>query len=200
MHFSKNQHLLCRLFLSYPKRAFYMQEIGRILQKKPGVFQKTLNNLEKEGFVESEFQANARFFKLNDSYPLLKEVLSIIKKTSPEINTFKQIIAEKDKKRKKNKKIKQNINEDISYNTDIKNNNEENKVKAFPTKLSDLQEEKPLTSLRPHYTSNIETSFINKEEKKVKTEKANEKSAEKNVKEKTIQKNISQKKEQLELF
>ena len=58
-----------------------MQEIGRILGKKPGIFQRTLNNLEKEGILKSEYIANARFFKANKKYPLFKELKSIIFKT-----------------------------------------------------------------------------------------------------------------------
>ena len=58
-----------------------MQEIGRILGKKPGVFQRTLNNLVSEGVVESEHKANARYFKANKHYPLYKELKSIVFKT-----------------------------------------------------------------------------------------------------------------------
>ena len=48
MILAKNKSKLLKLFFSSPDKSFYMQEIGRILHKKPGVFQKTLNNLEKE--------------------------------------------------------------------------------------------------------------------------------------------------------
>jgi len=58
-----------------------MQEIGRILGKKPGVFQRTLNNLVSEGIVESEHKANARYFKANKHYPLYREMKSIVFKT-----------------------------------------------------------------------------------------------------------------------
>lgn len=58
-----------------------MQEVGRILGKKPGVFQRTLNNLVSEGIVESEHKANVRYFKANKRYPLYKEMKSIVFKT-----------------------------------------------------------------------------------------------------------------------
>ncbi|MBN2144715.1 MAG: hypothetical protein JW774_08845 [Candidatus Aureabacteria bacterium] len=83
MHFRTNQLLLYRLFLAYPNRAFYMHEIGKIISKKPGVFQKTLNKLEEDQFVTSEFKANARFFQLNPVYPFLAEIKSILKKMEP---------------------------------------------------------------------------------------------------------------------
>ena len=104
MLFSPNQLLLCKLFAFYPERIFYMQEIGRILEKKPGVFQRMLNILEKEGFVKSKFQANARFFQLNPDYPILKEIQSILKKTSPD-NPFKEKVTEQSRKTRGRKKL-----------------------------------------------------------------------------------------------
>jgi len=58
-----------------------MQEIGRILGKKPGTFQRTLNKLVLEGILESEYSANLRYFKINKSYPLFKEIKNIVFKT-----------------------------------------------------------------------------------------------------------------------
>ena len=78
---TKNRAELLRLFLTNPEQSFYIQEIGRILSKKPGIFQRTLNNLEKEGILVSEYKANARYFKTNKDYPLYKELKSIIFKT-----------------------------------------------------------------------------------------------------------------------
>ena len=45
---TKNKANLLKLFLTNPEKSFYMQEIGRILSKKPGVFQRTLNNMVDE--------------------------------------------------------------------------------------------------------------------------------------------------------
>ena len=78
---SKNRADLLQLFLTNPDRALYMQEVGRILGKKPGYFQRTLNNLVSEGILESEYKANSRYFKVNKQYPLYKELKSIIFKT-----------------------------------------------------------------------------------------------------------------------
>ena len=50
---SKNQLLLLQLFYTNPEKSFYMQEIGKILGKKPGVFQRTLNSLAQEGLLKS---------------------------------------------------------------------------------------------------------------------------------------------------
>ena len=78
---TKNRAELLKLFFTNPDGAFYMQEIGRILEKKPGIFQRTLNNLVSEGILESEYKANARYFKVNRSYTLFKELKNIVFKT-----------------------------------------------------------------------------------------------------------------------
>jgi len=78
---TKNRAELLKLFLTNPDRTFYMQEIGRILGKKPGVFQRTLNNMVSEGILTSEHKAKARFFKANKKSPIYKELKSIVFKT-----------------------------------------------------------------------------------------------------------------------
>jgi hypothetical protein len=70
---TKNKAELPKLFFTNPEKSFYMQEIGRILGRKPGVFQRTLNNMVAEGILKSEYKANARYFGINRQYPLYKE-------------------------------------------------------------------------------------------------------------------------------
>ncbi len=78
---TKNRARLLKLFYGNPEQAYYIQEIGRILQTKPGVFQRTLNTMEKQGILTSEYKANARYFKVNKEYPIYKELKSIVSKT-----------------------------------------------------------------------------------------------------------------------
>ncbi len=78
---TKNKAELLRIFFTNPDQSFYMQEIGRALRKKPGVFQRTLNNFVEEGVLESERRANARYFWLNKNYPLYQELKGIVFKT-----------------------------------------------------------------------------------------------------------------------
>ena len=89
---SKNRALLLRLFYTNPKKEFYMQEIGRILNKKPGLFQRTLNNMVSEGILKSEYRANARYFKINKQYSLYKELKSIVFKTVGVIGSLKDTL------------------------------------------------------------------------------------------------------------
>lgn len=79
--FSPNQQVLLTLFLSNPSQEHHLHEIGRILGKEPGVFQKALNSLEGEGILKSRLRGNQRLVSLNRQYPLLKEVTRIIQKT-----------------------------------------------------------------------------------------------------------------------
>jgi len=78
----KNTVRLLKLFYAHPDKQFYMQEIGRILGKKPGVFQRSLNSLHSDGLLLSEYKANARFFSINKRHPIYSELKSIISKTA----------------------------------------------------------------------------------------------------------------------
>ncbi len=90
--FTKNQAALLRLFFTNPDQAFYMQEIGRLLGKKPGNFQRTINKMVEQRILISEYKANARYFKANRHYPLYKELKSIVFKTVGVIGSLRDII------------------------------------------------------------------------------------------------------------
>ena len=78
---TKNKAELLRIFFTNPEQSFYMQEIGRAIGKKPGVFQRTLNTLVNEGILKNERRANARYFWINKECPLYEELKSIVFKT-----------------------------------------------------------------------------------------------------------------------
>ena len=90
---SKNQQLLLRLFYTNPEKSFYMQEVGKILGKKPGVFQRTLNALVEEGFLLSEYRGHARFFQANTKHPLYPELKKIIAKTAGVEGILRELFA-----------------------------------------------------------------------------------------------------------
>jgi len=89
---TKNRAELMRLFFTNPDQSFYMQEIGRILGKKPGNFQRVINNMEKEGVIVSERKANARYFKANKDYPLYEEMKNIVFKTVGIAGSIKEVL------------------------------------------------------------------------------------------------------------
>jgi len=78
---TRNRAELLRIFFTNPKQSFYMQEIGRMLGKKPGIFQRMINTMERDGILVSEYKANARYFKVNKNYPLYAELKNIVFKT-----------------------------------------------------------------------------------------------------------------------
>jgi predicted nucleotidyltransferase len=90
--FTINRAALLRLFLTNPDQAFYMQEIGRLIGKKPGNFQRMINKMVEEGILISERKANVRYFRVNKDYPLYKELKSIVFKTVGVIGSLKEAL------------------------------------------------------------------------------------------------------------
>lgn len=89
---SQNRLLLLGLFYTNPEKSFYMQEVGRILGKKPGVFQRTLNSLAEEELLKSEYRGHARFFQANTRHPLYPEIKRIIAKTAGVEGTLRNLV------------------------------------------------------------------------------------------------------------
>jgi len=89
---TKNRTELLRLFLTNPNKSFYMHEIGRILGRKPGTFQRVLYQLAEEGVLVSRYSANARYFQANKSFPLYRELRSIVFKTIGVTGSIGQVL------------------------------------------------------------------------------------------------------------
>ena len=70
-----------KLFFQNAEQELYLREIARILGKEPGLFQRDIESLVKEGILKDERRANLRYFKLNKDYSLYKEIKQIIFKT-----------------------------------------------------------------------------------------------------------------------
>ena len=79
--FGAKQILILAILSENPQKEYYLQEIGRLLGKKPGVFQIGINSLEKQGWVVSRKQGPLRLFKINEQHPLYKEIKSFVRKT-----------------------------------------------------------------------------------------------------------------------
>jgi len=80
--YSKNQLQILSLLFAHPDEERSMSEIGEILRKKPGVFQRGINALENEGILISRKRGNQRIFRVHSGYPLLNEIRSIVNKTA----------------------------------------------------------------------------------------------------------------------
>lgn len=76
-----NQGKILNLFFQNTDQEFYLREIARKLNKKPGYFQRDIKNLVKEGVLNDERRANLRYFKLNKKYLFYKEIKKIISKS-----------------------------------------------------------------------------------------------------------------------
>jgi predicted nucleotidyltransferase len=73
----KNHQILAFFFLN-PKRRLYLKEIADILEIDNGNLSRYLNSLSQEGVLKTETEGRQKYFSLNTSYPLLKELKKII--------------------------------------------------------------------------------------------------------------------------
>ncbi|KKL88131.1 hypothetical protein LCGC14_1927760 [marine sediment metagenome] len=81
IHKSKLRRDLFRLYFNHPEKEYYIRELARILERPPAYVRRELMILQKSGLFTSEMKGNQKYFKLNDQYPLYKEIKSIISKT-----------------------------------------------------------------------------------------------------------------------
>lgn len=75
----KNHQILAFFFLN-PKRRLYLKEIADILEIDNGNLSRYLHSLSQEGILKTETEGRQKYFSLNTSYPLLKELKKIILK------------------------------------------------------------------------------------------------------------------------
>lgn len=81
LKFTKNQISILEMFFRHPEKSYYLRELGRMLGKEPGVFQREINKLVEQGILASERIAVSRFFRLNKKHALYLEYKSIFFKT-----------------------------------------------------------------------------------------------------------------------
>jgi DNA-binding MarR family transcriptional regulator len=77
--FSKKSSNISIFFLN-PKRRLYLKEIADILEIDNGNLSRYLHSLSQEGILKTETEGRQKYFSLNTSYPLLKELKKIILK------------------------------------------------------------------------------------------------------------------------
>jgi predicted nucleotidyltransferase len=78
---SPNQYSILAILGENPRREYHLHELGRLMGKKPGVFQRGINSLEKDGLILSRKQGNLRLFRINENHPLYKEMMALVRKT-----------------------------------------------------------------------------------------------------------------------
>ncbi len=80
--FTRNQLQILALMFGRPEKEFYLSELGRALGKPPGVFQRGINSLEKQGIVASRRYGNQRLFRVDPAYPFSREIRKMVMKTA----------------------------------------------------------------------------------------------------------------------
>lgn len=90
--FTTTELQILTIFFSNPDKGYYFSEIGRILNKKPGEFQRSINSLEKQGMITSFKKGNQRIFKINKNYHLFNEIKSIVQKTGGVEGLLKNLV------------------------------------------------------------------------------------------------------------
>ena len=78
--FTSYQSQILAILSSTPEKEYYLSELREMLGKHPGVFQRGLNSLEKQGWIMSRKRGGQRLFKINSSHPLFKEIKSVAHK------------------------------------------------------------------------------------------------------------------------
>jgi predicted nucleotidyltransferase len=77
-----NQIQILAILIEHPDRDFYLGELGVLMGKLPGVFQKGINALEREGWVSSRQRGKQRFFQINAQHPLFVEMKALVRKSA----------------------------------------------------------------------------------------------------------------------
>lgn len=80
--FAANQSQILAILSDSPQREFYLSELGEMLGKHPGVFQRGLNSLVVQGLVISRKRGGQRLFIMNTAHPLYKEIKAVVLKTA----------------------------------------------------------------------------------------------------------------------
>ena len=79
--FTVYQSQILAILSDSPETEYYLSELGGMMGKHPGVFQRGINSLEKQGWILSRKRGGQRLFKINVKHPLFKEIKAIVRKT-----------------------------------------------------------------------------------------------------------------------
>ncbi|MFH1338325.1 MAG: nucleotidyltransferase domain-containing protein [Candidatus Omnitrophota bacterium] len=79
--FSKTIRNILSVLVTNPKDRFYLRQLCTLIGSSPRPVQLALRKLERAGILNSEKQANIKFYYLNKQCPIYPEIKSIILKT-----------------------------------------------------------------------------------------------------------------------
>ena len=92
--FTKNQLQILAALISQPDNELYLSELGMILRKHPGIFQRGINSLEKQGIIVSHKRGNQRLFRINRDNSLFNEIKGIVEKTQGAEGLMRKMVAD----------------------------------------------------------------------------------------------------------
>jgi len=78
---SKIRIKLLRLFVTHPRKQYYLREISKILDEPLTPVRRELLNLKQVGFLHRAKVANLIYYDVNDGFLLYQELKSMMEKT-----------------------------------------------------------------------------------------------------------------------
>ncbi len=69
------------VYAKYPDFKTHVRGLAKLIKEDAGNIQRELKRLEKIGFLQSEKQANTKIYSTNKSFPIFKELQSIVLKS-----------------------------------------------------------------------------------------------------------------------
>lgn len=69
------------VYAKYPDFKTHVRGLAKLIKEDPGNIQRELKKLERCGFLKTEKQGNSRVYSTNKSFPIFKELQSIVVKS-----------------------------------------------------------------------------------------------------------------------
>jgi predicted nucleotidyltransferase len=87
---SRIRRELLALFYTNPSQAYYLRELGRLLECSVGSLRRELLKFQEDGLFLTERRGNLVFYSLNTGHPLYAEMKGIVAKTVGIVGSLKQ--------------------------------------------------------------------------------------------------------------
>ena len=93
---TKLRKKLLNYAFTHTEASYYVRELANLISEDPGNLSRELAALEREGLFTSSRKGNLKFYALNTSYPLFKELKDIIFKTGGVEGSLRELVKEFD--------------------------------------------------------------------------------------------------------
>ncbi len=78
---SKTRRKIITIYSKYPEYQAHVRGLAKVLREDPGNVQRELARLERVGYVKSTKVANTKLYSANQSFPIFRDLQSIVLKT-----------------------------------------------------------------------------------------------------------------------